>query len=141
MVRTMSELRLVLAIVIIVILVALVQSLPVAYIFYGILGALNVINVVVTYINIWQARKCDPRFLHAGWLGLISLLVGLALFALFRAFFGFGYLSVLGALPFVWGGIATIAATGLFAIARKFGAAIPGPDRSDRDSREPGSAG
>jgi len=115
----MSELGIVVMIVNVLVGFAAVATMPPIAFVYGIVGLLNAINVIVAYINIWQAWKNDLRFLHAGWLGLIGVLVGLALFGLFMVLSGWGMITLLASLPFIWGGIASIAAALLFGLVRR----------------------
>ena len=110
----MSEFRIVLAIILGLITFAMIRFFPAEVLIWGVVVILNMINLFVTFINLWQARANDRRFLHAGWLGSISVCIGFAL----MIFFGFIWENRWGVLvvsvPYICGGVVTIITTMIY---------------------------
>lgn len=101
----MGEFRIAIALLLILIGIGLVRILPPYWLVWGVVFVINLMNLLVSAINIWQAWKQDKRFLHAGWLGAISVAVGVGLTVFFIWFGAEPLIAELCGLPWVAGGV------------------------------------
>jgi len=106
----MSEIRLIVVLLICIVCASAAgQVLPAQVIAVGFLAISNVINLGIGIINIIQAIKRDGRFLHAGYLGLITMGIGALLLLLFGSLLGAHPYTYWAAVPYFVSGLLTLA--------------------------------
>jgi len=101
----MGEFRIVFALLLILLGLGMVRMVPPFWLIWGLVILLNLIQLMVLVINLWQAWKQDKRFLHAGWLGAISVMVGCGLLVFFNWFGSDVGMAWLSGGPWVVGGV------------------------------------
>jgi hypothetical protein len=101
----MIEILLILLLVAGILLFPLLQQIDPWIVLIVIVIILNLINAGMTVINAIQACRQDPRFLSAGYLGLIQVLVGIALLVTFSLTLGQRLETGLSGGPFLLGGM------------------------------------
>ena len=116
----MSELVLVALIIGSLIVLSVVgQLLPPRWVVIGVLIGLNAINFFIVIINVIQAIKRDQRFLHSGYLGLITLGVGIVLLGILGVIWGLDMVTYLASVPFIVGGFVTLIAVAIVSLSKR----------------------